>query len=573
MRRYSPGDWYAVVTPSGVALLEPSVPAKVLEKVWHALGDGQGLGAVLGGLTEEFGTTFERIPSFAVASIKKGETRIRLAVRGPIQAVITDGTGECQTFSGLGVTTWYEASLGESAQISLGLSQDLDFIHPIADGVVLASCVRADFPPGAEEVHDRGTTAGQSPQSVPSPQEGEFDNTAAAESVDSQSAGGLASSWLSAAGFSPRADHQVDDGARAEADTEATAAEPFVEPADGNSSSSVTGEPMAAGSSAPGPLASGGHVTGADPAPADRQMGTASATDPEPSPVEVHEAGVATPEENLDLTARPEFVDGEIVNGPAEENKYYSAIVGATMGISSIEKAAIRHEEDSDEESPGSPEDPSPAAEESDPRWSPDLASALNPSDNADPHRGSSTADGGNPASPAVTPWEPGASVRSPGAPALGDHDGHTVGPGQFAELIARSHQGAPQQTAATEVFGVPHHTAPTPVTLLISSGERVVLDRGAIVGRRPQAQRVQGGTAPHLVTVPDPERSISRDHVELRLSGEHLFAIDLKSGNGTWLLRQGQDPIRLHPGEATMVVSGDRLDLGGGVVLSFEGL
>jgi hypothetical protein len=51
------------------------------------------------------------------------------------------------------------------------------------------------------------------------------------------------------------------------------------------------------------------------------------------------------------------------------------------------------------------------------------------------------------------------------------------------------------------------------------------------------------------------------------------VLAVDLDSMNGTRLLRPGVDPVRLHPGQPSLLVAGDRLDLGDGVVLSFEGI
>ncbi len=100
-----------------------------------------------------------------------------------------------------------------------------------------------------------------------------------------------------------------------------------------------------------------------------------------------------------------------------------------------------------------------------------------------------------------------------------------------------------------------------------------LLLDRSAIIGTRPKLNRVQGGNVPHLVSVESPNSEISRNHLELRVEGADLLAIDLNSTNGTMLLRIGADPVRLQPREAHLLVGGDQLDLGDGVLLSFEGL
>ncbi|MCX6501568.1 MAG: FHA domain-containing protein [Microbacterium sp.] len=151
--------------------------------------------------------------------------------------------------------------------------------------------------------------------------------------------------------------------------------------------------------------------------------------------------------------------------------------------------------------------------------------------------------------------------------PVLGDHDGETISAEQLAALQAQLAGGAVDPRPP----GPPAVASPAP-TLIVSSGERVVLDRSAVVGRRPRAVRATG-MLPHLVTVASPDRGISSNHVELRVEGTDVIAADLDTMNGTRLLRPGAEPVRLHPSEPTLLVSGDRLDLGDGVVLSFEGI
>jgi pSer/pThr/pTyr-binding forkhead associated (FHA) protein len=77
----------------------------------------------------------------------------------------------------------------------------------------------------------------------------------------------------------------------------------------------------------------------------------------------------------------------------------------------------------------------------------------------------------------------------------------------------------------------------------------------------------------PHLITVDSPEQDISRSHVEIRLEGDAVVVADLHTTNGTMLRRAGSEPTQLHPGEATVVVSGDVLELGDGVSVTFEGI
>jgi pSer/pThr/pTyr-binding forkhead associated (FHA) protein len=108
---------------------------------------------------------------------------------------------------------------------------------------------------------------------------------------------------------------------------------------------------------------------------------------------------------------------------------------------------------------------------------------------------------------------------------------------------------------------------------MAVSSGPRITLDRPVVVGRRPRSSRSVGEDLPRLVTVPSPEQDISRSHVEVRLEGWHVLVSDMSTTNGTTLLRSGQAPMRLHPGEPVLVVSSDVVDLGDGVTLTFEGI
>jgi hypothetical protein len=106
-----------------------------------------------------------------------------------------------------------------------------------------------------------------------------------------------------------------------------------------------------------------------------------------------------------------------------------------------------------------------------------------------------------------------------------------------------------------------------------LSTGQVVELERPVVIGRRPRSTRASGAELPTLVAVESPEGDISRSHIEIRAEGEHVLVTDLATTNGTVLLRGGQEPVRLHPSEPTMVVSGDVLDLGDGVTVTFEDL
>lgn len=102
------------------------------------------------------------------------------------------------------------------------------------------------------------------------------------------------------------------------------------------------------------------------------------------------------------------------------------------------------------------------------------------------------------------------------------------------------------------------------------STGAAVELTTGIVAGRNPKAPVVPGQPAPRLL--PLPHSHVSGSHVELRVEGWTVLAVDLDSTNGTFLRRRGQPAVRL-PTTPTLLVDGDVLDLGHGVALTLEGL
>lgn len=165
----------------------------------------------------------------------------------------------------------------------------------------------------------------------------------------------------------------------------------------------------------------------------------------------------------------------------------------------------------------------------------------------------------------ASTAADPGPADTTAGWPAEGDHDGATI---SVAEARALRGEGGSFEPVAD----VPARQ-PSRGRVRLSSGQTIELERPVIIGRRPRSTRASGADLPTLVAVESPEGDISRSHVEIRAEGEHVLVVDLATTNGTVLRRSGHDPVRLHPNEPTMVVTGDVLDLGDGVTVTFEDL
>ncbi|MFK4791042.1 FHA domain-containing protein [Microbacterium sp. ZW T5_56] len=177
-----------------------------------------------------------------------------------------------------------------------------------------------------------------------------------------------------------------------------------------------------------------------------------------------------------------------------------------------------------------------------------------------------------------------------------GDHDGQTVeqsflDAARAAGMVADTDPDAAQTSAGFDdapdffaEFGIDldgdrssdeggdfPDGAPGGGRVVLSTGAVLELDRPLIVGRRPRIEQGMSDDIPELITVASPTHDISRNHVEIRRDGEATTVTDLNTTNGTMLLREGDGPLRLHPGEPTMVLSGDVLDIGDDVTLRFE--
>ena len=185
--------------------------------------------------------------------------------------------------------------------------------------------------------------------------------------------------------------------------------------------------------------------------------------------------------------------------------------------------------------------------------------------------------------------FRPTTAAPSPGVHAAGedgDHDGATISLAQARALRGDLPEAsaAPVPVPVSVVPGItldPVHPEPadpaagpgTGPRVRLSTGQVVSLDRTVVIGRRPRATRSSGSTLPHLVAVDSPQQDISRSHLEIRPEADAVVVLDLHTTNGSTLLRPGAEPVRLHPGEQTVVVNGDVIDLGDGVTVAFEEL
>ncbi|MGY4642930.1 FHA domain-containing protein [Cellulomonas sp. URHB0016] len=153
------------------------------------------------------------------------------------------------------------------------------------------------------------------------------------------------------------------------------------------------------------------------------------------------------------------------------------------------------------------------------------------------------------------------------GAASADDHDGLTILSSDLAAIRDQLPSWAADE--APGPFRAP--TVVQPARIVLSTGLVVTLDRAVLLGRAPQVARVTNRELPRLVTVPSPQQDISRTHAEVRVEGEHVLVTDLDSTNGVHVSRPGEGARRLHPGEASVVGTGEIVDLGDGVTFTVE--
>ena len=97
--------------------------------------------------------------------------------------------------------------------------------------------------------------------------------------------------------------------------------------------------------------------------------------------------------------------------------------------------------------------------------------------------------------------------------------------------------------------------------TVTLDSGESVIVNENALLGRMPQP--AEGEQFEHLIVVVDPSRSVSKTHLELGIDGTSIWISDRNSGNGSIVREPGVVPRRAQPGMRYEVVRGTRIDIG----------
>ncbi|BDD84089.1 hypothetical protein TPB0596_38520 [Tsukamurella pulmonis] len=110
---------------------------------------------------------------------------------------------------------------------------------------------------------------------------------------------------------------------------------------------------------------------------------------------------------------------------------------------------------------------------------------------------------------------------------------------------------------------------------LVADDGTAFVVEGDLVLGRDPAAfvaqragRSVDGAGRLAPVVLPDRTGALSRAHLEIRIDGWQVLAIDVGSANGTWVRPPGAaQPLRLPPGQPVPLAVGSDIHLGGRIL------
>ncbi|WP_265520569.1 FHA domain-containing protein [Oerskovia flava] len=584
--RYETGPAFGLVKDGAVVLLPEGVSPSLLDELWGRLGGDAGIVELIQVLTGAFGSSLRSIPPFA-AVVVRGR-RVQVAVRGEL-SVTVGLAGESVHVSGVNVTTWSERTLEgvESVSVQLGTALDvppppggagtLDDL-PVVAGIVLTRCVRTwlvEPSAAVDVVSPAADVVGPPADPAPAPEVVSVRGPASEETIapDQMTFAEVPAGAAADAGV-PGAD-TVGDLLGLPADVAAGAPddEPEAAPVGDDGYGHLWGSTVlrtVEEAAVRVEESDEEHDDAGPPVPGPPTVAGSAAAPEVPAPV----PGTAPAPSSLDALVGPPTdlpaADGSgVISGVPRE------WTGATPAA--VERAAHV----AVPEQPGAPTD----AEVDDHDGHTVFSSAI-----ADLRAAAASAAEHAPPGPSsgeptladellsVPPAPPAPPVPGPGAQAGPAFDATPSDQQILARCCAQGHPNPPSRDTCAQCGGGLESDAqlvarPSLGRVVLSNGQVVELDRSVVVGRRPRSQRGQSSELPRLVTVASPQQDISRSHVEIRLEDWHVLVSDLRTTNGTTLLRPGQPARRLHPGEAVMVATDDVVDLGDGVTMTFEGL
>lgn len=156
----------------------------------------------------------------------------------------------------------------------------------------------------------------------------------------------------------------------------------------------------------------------------------------------------------------------------------------------------------------------------------------------------------------ARTPGLPGASLP-PGLPPV------PAGVPGVAPTGSHMPSAAPAVPPAPAPGAVPR---PRSYVLTLDTGEALSVSGPGLLGRAPRPR--DGERCDHVVTIDDPQRSLSRTHARFGIDARGLWVADAGSGNGTVVVLPSGQSVVVAPERPTPVPPGSTIRLGDRTVL-----
>ncbi len=188
----------------------------------------------------------------------------------------------------------------------------------------------------------------------------------------------------------------------------------------------------------------------------------------------------------------------------------------------------------------------------------------------------------GAPATPGVVTVGPAAPVArlAPGAPTAvptgvptGAPTGVPAGVPPTVSAPGPVPAAGPRATHAGAHPVVPHPSAaptapvrPRTFVLTLDTGEAMSVSGPGVIGRAPRPR--DGERCDHVVTVDDPQRSLSRTHARFGIDARGFWVADAGSGNGTVVVLPSGQSVVVAPERPTPVPSGSTVRIGDRTVL-----
>ncbi|KXO98731.1 FHA domain-containing protein [Tsukamurella pseudospumae] len=183
--------------------------------------------------------------------------------------------------------------------------------------------------------------------------------------------------------------------------------------------------------------------------------------------------------------------------------------------------------------------------------------------------------------SPLFAATEYDVEVQGPAEPVI-------TGPIIEGRRCAFGHLNSPVAAYCTRCGALVDRRAPLetgprpPLGLLVADdGTAFVVDDDMVLGRDPAAYVAQragrsfdGAGRLLPIVLQDRTGALSRAHLEIRIDGWQLLAVDVGSANGTWVRPPASpQPLRLPPGQPVPLTVGSDIHLGGRILQLQDGV